>query len=64
MFDENVTTHAAFLANGLNKMRLLTMLSNKLALRRIQVEQAEADADRLIVSSIYLSQKSHLEDLL
>ena len=66
-FDENMetmTTQAAFLANGLNKMRLITMLSNKFALRGIQVQQAEADADRLIVSSIYLSQKSHLEDLL
>ena len=54
LFDENMetmTTQAAFLANGLNKMRLITMLSNKLALCGIQVQQADADADRLIVSS-------------
>ena len=48
---ETVTTQAAFLANGLNKMRLITMLSNKFALCGIRVQQAEADADRLIVSS-------------
>ena len=54
LFDENMetmTTQAAFLANGLNKMRLITMLSNKFFLSGIQVQKAEADADRLIVSS-------------
>jgi len=54
LFDENMatmTTQAAFLANGRNKMRLITMLSNKFSICGIQVQQAEADADRLIVSS-------------
>ena len=53
LFDENMETmitQAAFLANRLNKMRLITMLSNTFALCRIQVQQAEADANRLIVS--------------
>ena len=57
LFDENMetmTTQAAFLANGLNNMRLITMLSNKFALCHIQIQQPEADADRLIVSSSLL----------
>jgi len=45
------TTQAAFLANANNKKRLIETLSAKPLLTGVQVKQAEADADTLIVST-------------
>lgn len=54
LFDQNMpttTTQAAFLANGHNKERLIEMLSDLLNQAGVQVKQAQADADALIVST-------------
>ena len=54
LFDQNMqttTTQAAFLANNHNKERLIEMLSGLLNQAGIQVKQAQADADALIVST-------------
>ena len=54
LFDKNMqttTTQAAFLANNNNKGHLIQMLTGILIQVGIQVKQAEADADSLIVST-------------
>ena len=54
LFDQNMkttTTQAAFLANNHNKERLIEMLRSLLNEACIQMKQAQADADALIVST-------------
>lgn len=48
---QTTTTQAAFLANGHNKQHLIEMLSDFLNQADVQVKQAQADADALIVST-------------
>ena len=52
IFDDNtptVTSQAAFLANSHNKNRLIQAVREKMPMFGICVEQAEADADTLII---------------
>ncbi|KAK3894781.1 hypothetical protein Pcinc_001503 [Petrolisthes cinctipes] len=54
LFDQNMkttTTQAAFLANNHNNERLIEMLSGLLNEAGIQMKQAQADTDALIVST-------------
>lgn len=54
IFEESMpttTSQESFLANSKNKKRFIQLLREKLLIAGIRVRQAEADADRLIVST-------------
>ena len=54
IFNDNMpttTTHAAFLVNSNNKKRLIQTPCEMMLMAGIHVKQAEAHADRLIVST-------------
>ena len=54
IFEETMpttTSQTAFLANSNNKKRLIQMLSEKMLAAGVLVKQADADADRLIVTT-------------
>ena len=54
----NTTTQAAFWANCNNKKRLIQTLCEIMLMAGIHVKQAEADADRLIVSTTLATAES------